>query len=156
MKKFIVIFTAIIICGATVGCGDIEHDAETNAESYETSIQTTVETSADSTEAIVEYPEFFWPGFGTSEALPHPEWITNGVIHYDMTDAFSMSAGNVTRARYKEYTKLCYEAGFTDVVINNDSAFSAYNSDGLYIFVAYKKDGVLHIWTRNNVCDESV
>lgn len=153
MKKFIVIFTAIIICGTAVGCGDVKHDVETNAESYETSIQTTVETSADSTEDVVEYPEFFWPEFGTSEALPHPDWITNGVIHYDMTNAFCMSAGYVTSAQYKEYTKLCYEAGFTEVFGNSDSNFSAENSDGLYVSVSYKKEGVLYIWTRNYVYD---
>lgn len=146
MKKFIAIFTAIVICGATVGCSNVEHEVEANAETDATSVQTTVETSAESTAAIVEYPEFLWPGFGVSEVIPQPEWITNGVIDYDVANAFSMSAGPVTYAQYKEYTKLCYEAGFTDVSMNSSSGFCAFNNDGLSIFVEYRKEGILHIW----------
>lgn len=57
-----------------------------------------------------------------------------------------MNAAPITYAQYKEYIKLCYEAGFTDVRMNSSSRFSAFNDDGLSIFVEYREEGVLHIW----------
>ena len=145
MKKFIAIFAAIVICGATVGCGNTERDIKTDIETEVTNVQTTDET-VESTSAIVEYPEFIWPGFGISEVIPHPEWITNGVIDYDVANTFSMNAAPVTYAQYKAYIKLCYEAGFTDVSMNSTSGFCAFNDDGLSIFVEYREEGILHIW----------
>lgn len=150
MKKLIAMITAIIICGAAAGCGNVMHEVETDTEidteSEETNIQTTVETSTASTTATLEYPEFIWPGFGISEVIPQPEWITNGIIEYDMTNMFSMNAAPITYTQYKEYIKLCYEAGFTDVCMNSSSGFYAFNDDGLSIFVEYREEGVLHIW----------
>lgn len=137
MKKNIFAIFAVILCVIFVGCGA---EASTPESSSEPTATIEVMTNA------VEYPEITWGGVGILENIPHPDWITNGEIQYNRNEVGYMYVGYVTKDNFKEYTKLCYEAGYNDISINSDDKFGASNESGGSIILRYKPGYVMEIW----------
>lgn len=154
MKKALLILSAALLLSIfAVACQNGETESSVPSTFPDTPSESTEALSSEEstipeseTAAPVEYPAFEWPAFGLSEKLPHPDWISTGKIEYDVENAFSMNAGNVSHDQFKEYVALCHEAGFTDYRTNNDKEFCAFNADGLSVYISYKDGQVLHIW----------
>lgn len=143
LKQMKLIVALLMVCVLMVGCGANKTSNESNVESETSSV--IEEEEVESVEEV-EYPELIWPTTGISKNLPKTDWMVNGEIEYDVNEAFSANVGNVTASQFREYVILCQDAGFTDIRANDSKHFTAFNADGLSVYVEYREGNVLHIW----------
>lgn len=94
--------------------------------------------------------EFYWPEIGIATKLPSVDWFLTGQVHYNFDNCLSADIAHVSKDQFREYVKLCYEAGYTDIDVNTAECYIAYDDNGVCVYLEYFEDmKVMTIYTED-------
>ena len=108
-----------------------------------------------SVDAAEQYGTLVWPESGIASMLPIPA-STTGEIMRDDEQGFQAYVSNMPIDEFKAYTTECSNVGFNIDAFDSDSSYSAENSEGYKLSVAYQGNGVISISIDEPVYNISV
>lgn len=128
-----------------------------NADGYELSLfyDESKEVMDISVDAAEQYGTLVWPESGIASMLPIPA-STTGEITRDDEQGFQAYVSNMPIDEFKAYTTECSDVGFNIDAFDSDSSYSAGNSEGYKLSVAYQGNGVISISIDEPVYSVSV
>lgn len=128
-----------------------------NADGYELSLfyDESKEVMDISVDAAEQYGTLVWPESGIASMLPIPA-STTGEITRDDEQGFQAYVSNMPIDEFKAYTTECSNVGFNIDAFDSDSSYSAENSEGYKLSVAYQGNGVISISIDEPVYNISV
>ena len=88
-------------------------------------------------DAPPEFTEIVWPSSGMGSLIPPTKSLT-GQITDDSSDSFSALIGNMSREEMLDYSRECEAAGFNIDYDRDDDSYSAFNSDGIKLYIVYE------------------
>lgn len=94
----------------------------------------------DSEDYWFDDPDFYWPDFGISEKLPSVDWFLTGEIDYNFDSCLSATISHVNKDQFREYTKLCYDSGYTKIQVNSSDCYIADNEYNILVYLEYFED----------------
>lgn len=117
-----------------------------NADGYEISLfyGENDEVMNISVDAAEQYGTLVWPESRIASMLPVPT-STTGEITQDDEQGFRAYVSNMPIDKFKDYTTECSNMGFNIDAFDSDSSYSAENSEGYKLSVAYQGNGVISI-----------